>query len=49
MKKHLLLATLLISSAVTLPSFAASVLDEKNLSLELADQLAKQGANQAMA
>lgn len=41
MKKHLLLATLLISSAVTLPSFAASVLDEKNLSLELADQLAQ--------
>lgn len=41
MKKHLLLATLLISSTVALPSFAAGVLDEKNISLELADRLAQ--------
>lgn len=41
MKKQLLLATVLMSSAIALPSFAASILNEKNISLELADQLAQ--------
>ncbi|SFC98341.1 Domain of uncharacterised function (DUF336) [Pragia fontium] len=41
MKKRLLFAAVLMSSSIASPSFASGVLNEKNLSLELADQLAQ--------
>lgn len=41
MKKSLLLAAALFSSAAAMPAFASNVLTEKNLSLEFAEQLAQ--------
>lgn len=41
MKKSILLAAALFSTAAAMPAFASNVLTEKNLSLEFADKLAQ--------